>query len=1233
MPPLCAVIAIVAAACSIAGVSAACSASTADPYSASVGRPLATAAGANWLAQVQPAGMGVRFFQTSAAAATSSAGSMLATPRVVATAAATCSAVVSPVPVGVSYAPYFGKSVAMGGTDLVAIGSPNRLSSTAGYFSSIDVVSLGSLDTAGSSAYATVATTIVDTTSDELGAVLSMNSAGTMLASSLDSSTVVVYSPTIGRASSSYNALLSNDTKITLPTGFTLDSLSVNNGVLVATGLLSDSSTATCAPLILTYTILAGTPSTWQLSGSQNLLRSTSAAVMADLNAMPCQADSSSSLPVEISTDATQIIVGSPLQGCAYAVSVTVNPGTLTHSLIPTVRCADVNLYGLSFGKFVQFSTPSDGSTFVVGSANTVNQFVMSEWTAAATTNNPLDPTTATTFYQYPNRMQPAVTSASGAGVTSTAGSKFAPAASALVREISSIASKGNMTIVAHTALLNGLSSPTGTPDLVALLAANAVPAGQQWNPSTRALQLCPAGRYSTGIGSSYAGCSLCAAGTYTSSQGSSGCSACSTGFYCPTGSVSGFLPTSTYAAGSSSSFVSNPPYLEQEVGLPVSFWELLVSKIFSVTAWPAMILFFVLIFVCLVLYIASFWADADGDEQACCSSMGNCCLHSYRLLGRFKFWTVGRPGPFPYTPREIEVAPEVIAYDAQGDVKKQQGTVVRRTSGAVTQQVRNEDGSVTTITTDSIDPAAGYAGQVHRSPECEGFMTLVFILFGLSVVCYTGMFMMAYDPYNQEGSAIQNVFRARTEHALSVNTEPEYAQGLSALLNNPFSLSVSFVGLSASQSCTSSLVLGTSWEGCTLAGSAATSCGSVTPVVGWTDSTSSYTCELLLSYPTGVSLSASSSFVLTLPSTLSYQALKLGMIHNATSVSLVLPEQGTGGSSANWHNTAGVVASSFSELLSFASPNTLDQLPKSPVVRSWVLRPVAYRAQRKTEDVYDTQWYMDVQDEEAHAARIESQSLASFLYTDTASTQSVRINMRPSPTWTLNLTQRAMGSQAVLIWMILGVVAIYHLVNFAEFLFHLLWASCCKPKQGGLVRVAQTTESQGVQQRRFQNHLHPNQIAPAPASYTQQPPAAVMRYSPAQPLQDNYPMPPLAQLYPMPPPPIRSASTLQPAEGNWSSFEPFGAGNASRPLTPAAPAANPGVYGAGSVGMHSQPITPHFATNPNSTLAEDRARFARQRTQQPHTPGGGVRHYAQDDSRIEIEMSHNHRQRGGFEM
>ena len=1211
------------AACCCSCVSAACSTSTADPFSASIGRPLATAAGANWLAQVQPAGTGVRFFQTSAAV-TNAAGTMLASPRVVATgaSAASCGAV----PVGVSYAPYFGKSVAMGGSDLVAIGSPNRLGSAVGSFSSIDIVALGALDAAGSAAYSTMATSISDTTSDELGALLSMNSAGTMIASALDSSTVVVYSPVIGRAFSSYNALLANDTKITLPAGFTLDSLSINNGVLVVTGLLSDATTATCSPQILTYTFVAGTPSAWNLAGSANLLRSTSAAVNAEINALPCQSDPSSALPVELSTDASKIIVGSPLQGCAYAISIVASVSMLTHTLTSTGRCADVNLYGLSFGKFVQFSTPSDGSTFVVASAHTANQFAMSEWTA---TNNPLDPTTATTFYQYPNRMQPAVTSASGAGVTSTAGSKFAPATSTLVREISSIASKGNMTVVAHTALLNGLSSPTGSPDLVALLAANAVPAGQQWNPVTHAVELCAAGRYSTGVGSSYAGCSLCAAGTYSSSQGSSSCAACSTGFYCPTGSVSGFLPTSTYAAGSSSSFVTNLPYLEQEVGLADSFWELLVSKIFSVTAWPAMILFFVLIAVCLVLYIASFWADADGDEQPCCSSMGNCCLHSYRQLGRFKFWTVGRPGPFPYTPRVIEAAPDVIAYDAQGDVRKQQGTVVRRAHGnAVTQHVRNEDGSVTTITTDTVDPAAGYAGQVHRSPECEGFMTLVFILFALSVVCYTGMYVMAYDPYNQDGSAIQNVYRARTEHALSVNTEPEYTQGLSALLNNPFTLSVSFIGLSATQSCSSSLVLGTSWEGCTLSGSAATPCGSVTPVVAWTDATSSYTCELQLSFPTGVSLSASSAFVLTLPSTLSYQALKLGMIHNATAVNLVLPEQGTAGSSVNRHNTASVAASSFSSLLSFASANTLDQLPKTPVVRSWVLRPVAYRAQRKSEDVYDTAWFMDVQDEEAHAARIESQSLAQFLYTDTAATQSLRINMRPATTWTLNLTQRAMGSKAVLIWMILGVVAIYHLVNFAEFLFHLLWASCCKPKQGGLVRVAQTTESQSVQQRRFQNHLHPNQIAPQP-----QPPAAVMRYPPAQPLQDNYPMPPLAQLYPMPPPPpMRSASTLQPAEGNWSSFEPFGAGSASRPVTPG----NPGVYGAGSTGMHSQPITPHFATNPNSTLAEDRARFARQRTlaaQQAHTPGGGVRHYAQDDSRIEIEMSQNQRQRGGFEM
>jgi hypothetical protein len=203
-------------------------------------------------------------------------------------------------------------------------------------------------------------------------------------------------------------------------------------------------------------------------------------------------------------------------------------------------------------------------------------------------------------------------------------------------------------------------------------------------------------------------------------------------------GSVSPQYSLSLFDA--SVAFLSNLPYGEIDFGANGgwSFNELLVSKVFSITAWPAIIILIVLSVVCIVLYLASFWAESDGDEQECCSTFGNCCLHSYRLLGRFKYFTLGKKGPFPYTPRERTVNPDVIQYDANGDVHRS-GAVVMRPDGTVTTQTRNDDGSVTTTTTDALDTHPECAAHEHRSPECEGFLMLVFILFALSVVCYTG--------------------------------------------------------------------------------------------------------------------------------------------------------------------------------------------------------------------------------------------------------------------------------------------------------------------------------------------------------------------------------------------------------------------------------------------------------------------------------------------------------------
>ena len=279
------------------------------------------------------------------------------------------------------------------------------------------------------------------------------------------------------------------------------------------------------------------------------------------------------------------------------------------------------------------------------------------------------------------------------------------------------LATRSNMTIILQAAI-SGASTIQYASDLIPLLATSAVPAGMQWNSFTMAFESCPAGRYSVGAGMSYQGCQYCPIGTYQSSTGSSSCMSCAATAYCPTGSINNNLLLSTYTQ---SSVISVIPWFQYD-GFQEVFEELLVRTVFGINAYPAMILFFLLTGLCFIVYIASYWADSDGDHQSCCSTPANCCLHTYRLLGRFKYFTARKRGPFPYSKKEKKDIPDIVHYDIHGNP-------VANEKGQIPQQhvIHNPDGSVTTTTIPGTQPEEEEEHEKsEHSPEFEGYMALV---------------------------------------------------------------------------------------------------------------------------------------------------------------------------------------------------------------------------------------------------------------------------------------------------------------------------------------------------------------------------------------------------------------------------------------------------------------------------------------------------------------------------
>jgi hypothetical protein len=357
----------------------------------------------------------------------------------------------------------------------------------------------------------------------------------------------------------------------------------------------------------------------------------------------------------------------------------------------------------------------------------------------------------------------------------------------------------------------------------------------------------------------------------------------------------------------------------------------------------------------------------------------------------------------------------------------------------------------------------------------------------------------------------------------------------------------------------------------------------------------------LKLSLPSGVHLAPTSHFALTLPPAASFQALRYSFTSSAqASVPLILPKQGTGGSSANTDNTASISSASFSETLVFPDANARDQRPVSPLVRQWTLTPVAYRTQREDQwdDVYDTAWRAEVSDDASASsgATLQSQSLADFLYTEPAQAQTLQLTLRQSSSFTLRQTQRAMGGQAVLIYLIIGVVCVYHLFALAENLFHMAVNTCCRDAADRRrLRVAQTQEV---------GTSH-SAIVPLPLR-PQPPPLSPLKPGERDPgfaiAGTTGPLPPLYHHHHHPGrlPPLMASPH---GHHGWNNFEPAGYGMPLQP--PREPAyafdarsrpITPGHHHGG--GGASMPLTPgvgggaSFQFNPNSSLEEDRARF-----------------------------------------
>lgn len=220
----------------------------------------------------------------------------------------------------IPYQPSYGKSVGVA-LDWAFIGAPNRdqslYQSGSVTFSAIDIVNITAYKLHKS---ATPAFTLYDLTTPNLGLLLDVSDDGAFLASFYTSSQIAVFHPVLGRAQWTFG--LATDHMLNLPTGFVVDSLSINGGVLAVTGVFFDPTAAMCVISVLVYQYHSAGSGSWVPVGAQpNIITrssifpgftpSTNAAAE---SRVPCTFRPQNALPVDVSADGQMIVIGSIVQ-------------------------------------------------------------------------------------------------------------------------------------------------------------------------------------------------------------------------------------------------------------------------------------------------------------------------------------------------------------------------------------------------------------------------------------------------------------------------------------------------------------------------------------------------------------------------------------------------------------------------------------------------------------------------------------------------------------------------------------------------------------------------------------------------------------------------------------------------------------------------------------------------------------------------------------------------------
>ena len=600
----------------------------------------------------------------------------------------------------------------------------------------------------------------------------------------------------------------------------------------------------------------------------------------------------------------------------------------------------------------------------------------------------------------------------------------------------SSLAVNNNLTLVLPTAFT--------TPLLVPFVSASVT-----FDSTLDTFVACPAGSYrSSSTTASLLPCLFCPVGTYSPTPGSSSCMNCTAEEYCPAGSTYPYTQDDI-----SEEPEATVPEFETE-SFEESFEDLLINGIFSPTTIP-MIIAFVLAGVTLlavVLYVV--WrggrkwvlmvlklyrfALMPDEEEEREKEFELKSLMDEMLEEREKHAPRCPHAVVPQTPPTHSRHPSAPDGAARQTHSEQADEHRRRHS---TRSAEDELATARRHEEQKVIEDSKMNDEIMK-----GAFNVLLLLFAVSCIVFSWTYLNNYQPNAVDTDEDNNRYRTETLYSVTI-TDPIQLEGLNAINSVNATIFTHLIGYSGME-CERSSLQQLALDGCIIQQTNQL-CNQTAFWDVYLNDDLPNTCTIEFRLVQGTLLALMAVQRLYLPSSLQVQALRYVFQQDAQDSA---PQDHiTTGVTTFW-DTATHPMDAAKELI----PNAL----ASYVQRDWVFGILAQSQQidENNPPTFSYEWYNTVTS--LNTGWLPTTPLTDYTHTQSPYTELV-LTMQTETFFRLQQTQKLIEMKAAFLTILLGLIAIFHIIEFAKQLFELFLLLVKKVRKNqALAKVGKVTQA-----------------------------------------------------------------------------------------------------------------------------------------------------------------------------